>query len=766
MLVFERAWALLLLVPLAVLVLVAHLFLARRRPVTVPSLIPWKPLQARASPGARRRWRPSPRLLFEILLCAFLVAAASGPALLSGAPRPAPVLVLIDRTASMQAPAGGRRTRMDAAKDALAREAASLPPETPVLLRGFPPLPGGDRETTAGDLGSILDRMKPTGRPGTLAEALGGLAPPPQTSAFAGLIAVSDGTGPPVDAPARARIRLVGGDVPNAGIEAFVLEPLPDGRVRLFVRVRNASEASRDVALSIRLDGEAIAEAGPLSIGAGEAAGRTLFPEGLDVEGKDVLEISLSPGDAFPGDDRVFAASGNRSGWTVALAGKDAPYLARALQAVPGVDLEVFGIGNPGTREEKSRNLHGDAAPDLFVFHRVMPPSLPRTAPCVVVDPESAFGDLPVARLDTPPPVRTFEGAGDAGRAVEGRRFRRVSVLDPAPADATVLARCGPGAVVARIGAMDALPFWFVGLPVGLEASDWPHSPWFPIFWKEMVLRAAGPPAAGKGFGFFHAGRRVVLPLESESPPAVVGPGGAAVETAVSKRNLVFRAEEPGLYRLEDPRGGKDRRLAVNLLAPSETELSGREASYGEGPDLRPSGGGSRRFPLARVLATGAAFLFLLVLFLEGKPLRRKRLLVVPLLFCLPLSCGSSSSSKPETPKLSPGRSLPAPSEKAPEVEPHLCPECGRMAGPGHVCGLSAWCPKCKREASLEGHVCGLSHFCPKCKREASLVGHRCGETKFCPLCKMEVPLSHTHEKEGGKEGEEDGKKKPWGKIH
>jgi hypothetical protein len=91
--------------------------------------------------------------------------------------------------------------------------------------------------------------------------------------------------------------------------------------------------------------------------------------------------------------------------------------------------------------------------------------------------------------------------------------------------------------------------------------------------------------------------------------------------------------------------------------------------------------------------------------------------------------------------------------ESKKEGEP--CATCGALAGEGHRCKRSRFCPDCGLERSLAAHTCGVSAFCPDCLRERSLLEHRCGETAFCPVCLSEAVLPHEH-LEDPEEGEKD----------
>ncbi|MHC4598002.1 MAG: vWA domain-containing protein, partial [Planctomycetota bacterium] len=249
--VFDRTWVFAFLVPLIALVLLAHLLKARRVSIPVPSLIPWTRLKERAAPGARRKKRFSSRLLLQILFLGAAILAASGPWWSGEAPAPGTILVLFDRSASMNAPSDEGGSRLEAARRALAGLLADAPGDTKIRLRCLPPLSGGDLEFPAKDAGKRLKSVRPSDAPGSLSAMLQTRGGEDRTSD--GVLIVSDGIGPIPPISKNARLLLVGGPCPNVGIEKFTVEGLEDGRFRVFLRVRNASPRSRSVPLEMRV---------------------------------------------------------------------------------------------------------------------------------------------------------------------------------------------------------------------------------------------------------------------------------------------------------------------------------------------------------------------------------------------------------------------------------------------------------------------------------------------------------------------------------
>ncbi len=91
-------------------------------------------------------------------------------------------------------------------------------------------------------------------------------------------------------------------------------------------------------------------------------------------------------------------------------------------------------------------------------------------------------------------------------------------------------------------------------------------------------------------------------------------------------------------------------------------------------------------------------------------------------LLLLPLSCGVGYYSK--------------------RVD-HVCPRCLELAGEGHVCGKTGYCPDCGTDiASTKTHRCYLTRYCSRCERDVGIY-HVCGVTRFCETCGQEAGEGH-----------------------
>ncbi|MHC5037772.1 MAG: hypothetical protein ACYTHM_10690 [Planctomycetota bacterium] len=745
--VFERAWVFSLLAPLICLVILAHFLQARRRPVSVPSLLPWADWKSRIRSGSRVRRKISPKIFLHVLFVSTAVLAATGPGWLGSAPKPFTLLVYFDRSASMNAPSPLGGTRLDAARRVLDEELSSLPSGSRILLRGFPPLPEGELEINLESVSARVKEIPPSQAPGHLAQAFRETGFHASTGEVDGILAISDGAGPPFPRRKGTRFRLVGGDTGNTGFEAFSVDPTGKGTYRIFLRVRNASNRAVTLPFTVRVDDKLLGESQTLTLDADAVRGVTLFPQGVEIPATGVIEVRMDTPDAWKGDDRVWAAPVQHTERTIVLGGSDAPYLDRVLRSIEGVDLQVLA----------GKEIPGGLEPALYVFHQTVPAKPPGDAPAVVVDPKAGFWGISLRALKGDEAVSLEGPLQEAATGFAELRFSRLTAASPLPRGGTPLARFRGESVVFRIQPPGAPPRWVVGLPVDAEASSWPLTPWFPIFWKTLVDVSMEREGTGTAFGFRRTGERVGIPIRGGRLGRVHGPGGERIPATLVGRRIVFLAASAGIYRFQEQAGGRERMIAVNLLEREELDLRGREGGEGALPEIEDPDLQGLAFPLKEAAAGLAMVLLLAILLLE---IPRRRVLALALLFTglLCLSCGSSSKGTggKEPQDLKPGMPLP-PVKKAESPEAsETCSACGRPSGAGHRCGVSAWCSRCGREGSLKEHVCGVSRFCERCGREAALTGHRCGETRFCPSCKMEVPHGHEHNGEGGK---------PWGTI-
>ena len=428
-----------LIAALATPVLLLFYFLKlRRRPVRISSTLLWEQAVQDLQVNAPFRWlRASLLLLLQLLILGLLALAAARPALDLpglGADR---VILLIDRSASMNArsPDPDAPTRLDAAADR-ARELVDrlASADTEVMLVAF-----ADRPVTllnfSRDRGALRDALasiEPTDQPGDLTAALRVAAafaaaaptedaPAPEPPL---VVLVSDGSfdrtraaGPSaVPALGAAEIRYI----PPAPPAADEPAPTPDNLavlalsarrdyddpalLRVFARLGSTRAEPTTAAIELALDGDVL-EARTLTIppaetpGAGPRLGEAPVTFDAAVAAGGVLTLTIRRADDLTAD--------NAAG--LLLTPPDPPAILVVRPAPPTRAPELFltdalaSLDPAELRERTAEQYASDPAAafagiDLAVFDRVRPDELP-PVPTISFD---ATVPIPGLRLREP----------------------------------------------------------------------------------------------------------------------------------------------------------------------------------------------------------------------------------------------------------------------------------------------------------------------------------------------------------------------------
>ena len=413
--------AMLLAAALAVPVLAAfYLLKLRRRPMRVTSTMLWDQAARDLEVNVPFRWiRPSWLLLLHALILAALLIAIGRPALSDGEGGAGRVFILIDRSASMNAPGDqGGASRLSIAKAEARALVGTLadgaqPPEVTVIAFAADAAVVGPPARDAGSINSMIDAIEPTDQPGDpavateLVRSLTTAAPRDSDETddarslaerAARAVVFTDGgdltTRTLSAGTTPVRVQIVGDrtlqslGTRNIGIVGFAADrEIEDPEsVRVFVRLLNAGATDASVPLIVRLDGEAIDRKG-VTIPAATPAGpgeraesvRLSIPEG------GVLTVSIDRADALGADNAVHAILPPVRRPAVLVVVPDAPADAAApRERTDAILLDVLdAIGTAGVRVIERRQFERNAsrpAEDfgLVVFDRVRPVSMPR----------------------------------------------------------------------------------------------------------------------------------------------------------------------------------------------------------------------------------------------------------------------------------------------------------------------------------------------------------------------------------------------------
>ena len=376
-LLYPGALAFFALIPVLVLA-----YLAKERPsrVTVSSVMAFRALR-----GFRReRFGGWPRLdwmfFAEVLILSLVVLALAGPFIWK---RTAPLAIVIDNSAAMQALTPSGKSRFDVAREKLDADLSvedgggeiSVYVTAPQPRRVAPPF------TTLTEARLALSQIKPTDAPNdqtTIENFLSNLASEARVAKviFAGANALA----PPV--PARIHPIAVGDAVANAAIGSFSLrrEVLGAEALHASLTIANFSPETRTLELVVTGDGKEVAHARE-ALGARETA--TLeFPA---IPPARIYEAKLAPDDALALDNVAYATAGSVKNVSILFI-SPTPGDAAGLNSIPGV--EVTAKNPDAYSPDELENF------DLAIFEYATPKELPGVNTMLVMPPpgDPVFG--------------------------------------------------------------------------------------------------------------------------------------------------------------------------------------------------------------------------------------------------------------------------------------------------------------------------------------------------------------------------------------
>ncbi len=634
---------------------VFYLLKLRRKPMRVTSTMLWDQAQKDLEVNVPFRWiRPSWLLILHALILLALLIAIGRPAIEDPGAGASRVYLLIDRSASMNAPAGDG-TRLDAAKAISRRRVEAMasgasPPEITVVAFAAEAVVVGPPTRDAATARGMIDSITPTDQAGDPRAALelvralttgGDRDADEQADTPAPLaLLITDGADlgertPALAGDARVRTVIAGDPEPparNVGLTAFAADRELDApaSVRVFVRLINTAAAEAAVPVVVRLGDEPIARKA-VTIPAGSPArpGETAESFRLEIPEGGVLSVTLERDDDLDADNAVFGVLPPVRRPAVLLVVPDAtddgtpagardradPLLLDVIDAIGTAGLRVIDRRRYAANEETIAGSFG-----LVILDRVRPPRMPGV-------PTLSFGaplpDHPAARIDASESGRTGVLAWDRDHPV-----MRDVVLDPvviadrlrfpeddepigsgspegttdAPtgesdATRTTLARGADGPLIV---ALDDGGVRRIAVSFALDQSNWPVDFSFPIF----VLSAFDWLVPGADAAVHHATNdTLTIPtprgterVDLAGPSARVIDLGGADAAGDAGAVPLGRPERAGLYEASFAGTGPARDapplpIAVNLLDPSESSLRVRAIDPDDDGDAGTIGG-------------------------------------------------------------------------------------------------------------------------------------------------------------------------------
>lgn len=613
---------------IALPLLVALYFLKlKRKPLKVPSTLLWKrAVQDLQVNAPFQRIRNSLLLWVQLLLLALLLIVWARPARQAAVTTGDRVVLVIDRSASMNAADGpGGTTRLEQAKAAALELVDGLSGSAGAMVVTFAQRAATVQAFTSDKalLRRAIADIEPTDQRSRLAPALavaeqlvaaGGGA---DGDAALGVYVFSDGQvhrdgaeEPALPGAELSFVRVGRPDTANVGLVQCSArrDPNDPGAVRVFAALSNSGAEPAALNLTLTRDGR-VEQARAVTVpaaggGAAGAVGETGVTFELRLIGGAEVEVFHDRSDALAADDRarlVVLPARRLRVLLVSPGGPSRVYLQEALAAagaleVRPVEPRVFEAMDPAALRDGGAAGGQERGFDVVVFDRYAPAAEPRVA-------SLSFGAAPpVAGLEVVPAPADAEG-GDGGlqRVLTWKRehplmsyvvlddvaLRRPGRLVVPPA-ATVLAVGINGPLMAEVRGATGLRHVAVGFDV-LE-SRWPHHWSFQVFMVNAleVLALSEQVGAGQAALAYRTGESAAVPAvgggrDGEGGVLRYAGSGAAEGTAVSGavrqgRALLSAFERAGRYLADDPatRAPYDR-LAVNLLDGLESDLRAAE---------------------------------------------------------------------------------------------------------------------------------------------------------------------------------------------
>lgn len=539
------------------------------QPVVVPSNLIWR----RVLDERRRRedfWRWLVSLVIALLAGLAVILAVAQP-LPEGAARGGRVVVVMDTAPSMAAALPGGGTRWEQAAEQVRRIFAASSETSEFLLLDTAGDRGGRSFIGRREALEALEDLRPVhGREHRFPDVADLLATGPEGAA-ADVIFVGDGVYVP-QAPEGVERISVFEPVPNAGITAFDVRPLPSdpGRFEAFVEVvRHPAEEDDRGVVVLQIDGAGGASARrTLEVEPGTPVGETVPLTGF-VAGPVRALIGISGTDGLPADNEAHAYVPARNRLRVLLVGGPNPFWEAALRLDPRVSLSVAPVGQDALSQLDPGSV------DLVVVEGAPPETMP---PVPVLFAGSGNAEWLPARLGS-------EAAGPGGE--EG-----TTVMLPVVRDQTdhpllqdlnfedALARDVEAFDVAAFGERSSWTLLLGDSRLGLLAAR--ESPFrslafaFPIARSNLPLQADFPLLLSRALSWLTDVdvRRVGLGQArvAMAAGAIFDAGGREVPSRRLGSEISFDASEPSLYYAAG--GGREVVVAASLLDRRASNLN------------------------------------------------------------------------------------------------------------------------------------------------------------------------------------------------
>jgi len=611
--------------------LVALYFLKlRRRPMPVPSTLLWqKAIQDMQVNTPFQRLRRNLLLLLQGLILLALLLALAGPTLWASAGPGERVVIVLDHSASMNAPASpGGPTRLENAKDAARRVVDSLASgdgdATRAMLVAFADRPRVLANFT-GDparLRQAIDRIEPTDQRSRLAPALE-LVEPYANEAAAdkqrglNVHVISDGRVhqqqarlPSLPGASLNFVQVAQNSQPdNLAIVACAARrsfETPE-KVQVFARLANFADKPIDTNLTLSIDGETerlqkitVPAAGmrkpQMPTPSADQQGSDQQPQptasftpgtrSLQFEftlaGEALIELSSDHTDALAADNTAALTLAPAKRLRALLVTDGNPFLERVIESVGVQQLTTMSAAEYGdqdpsmlTRADRATTTGGSGDGfDVVIFDGIAPQTLPPM-------PTLSFGAVPpIDGLALQQPAGDEQG----GQAIldwqrQHPAMRYVALDDVVladrswlalPDDATVLATAQRGPVIAQMPEKGR-PHVVVSFPV--LKSNWPMQVSFPVFMSNVLQQLGLGGLLDDAGRAYRTGETVAVPV-TDNATTIEYDGPVQLNAETDDGQAVLGPfTHTGVYQTDAGVETPFDRIAVNLLDTTESDL-------------------------------------------------------------------------------------------------------------------------------------------------------------------------------------------------
>jgi hypothetical protein len=618
---FLNLWALWIAAGVIPTLLILYFLKLRRREQVVPSTLLWKQAVQDLQVNAPfQRLRKNLLLLLQLLILSAAIVALARPIVESDAVDAARMVIMIDRSASMNTVEPDGETRLEHAKEQAVRRVqtvnkrtkrwfsfAGAEPRTQVMVIAFSSRATviSPFTTNVSDLVSLVRDIAPTDEPTHMSEAIA-LAEaymattvvemnPVSPEEGARLVLFSDGRIADRD---RLAIKsgtlehvVIGERADNVGVTALRVQRNYErpAELNVFAQIRNFGPEPVSTDVTLRLDGQIIGvqhldiEAGaeprestsqpsnpPMAEDRGVAA--LSFSETLDRGG--LLEISLSHEDALNTDNRAYNVVPPPRQLSVLMVSSKGTFLSSVLDGLPLAQWVFWSPSKYESAPDSELEKDGVSLFDVVIFDQHSTSRLPRGNYLF-------FGCIP-----------EVEGVSVSGE-VEGQPImwwdETHPILHNLVLDYVYVAKWldmkVPDAAERLIEGPDGpiLARWidggrhFVVLAFAVEFSTWWDKPSFPVFVYNTV-QYLGRAVTGEGQTAVHPGETLQVGVPAGKDSVTLRcPDSRSVELLKGPSGLARfgGTDRVGVYRAEDGIESQDV-FAVNMEDEHESDIAPR----------------------------------------------------------------------------------------------------------------------------------------------------------------------------------------------